>query len=329
MTNTTDRAHAQTTAGRDAGKPSEMPQPGWKAILKRVKVELKDDHVSLLAAGVAFKGLLALFPAIVAAITVWGLVASPQQITEQLEGFTSALPRDAGQLLNDQVANVASGDSGTLSFALAISLALALWSASGGMAGLVEGCTMAYDETDTRKFPIRRGIALLLTVAAIVFLLVAVGLVAVLPSLLDTVGLGSAAELAIQILRWPLLAVLVMTGLAVLYRLAPDRDAPKLRWVSWGAAIATLLWLIGSALFNVYVSNFGKFGETYGSFAGIIVLMLWLFLTAFIVLLGAEINAEIERQTAVDSTVGESRPMGQRGAQPADTTPEDFDSPRL
>jgi len=329
MTSTTDRAHAQVTAGRDAGRPSEIPRPGWKAIFKRVKAELKDDHVSLLAAGVAFKGLLALFPAIVAAITVWGLVASPQQITEQLEGFTSALPRDAGQLLNDQVANVASGDSGTLSFALAISLALALWSASGGMAGLVEGCTMAYGETDTRKFPIKRGIALLLTVAAIVFLLVAVGLVAVLPGLLDTVGLGSAAELAIQILRWPLLAVLVMAGLAVLYRFAPDRDAPKLRWVTSGAVIATLLWLIGSALFNLYVSNFGKFGETYGSFAGIIVLMLWLFLTAFIVLLGAEINAEIERQTAVDSTVGESRPMGLRRTQPADTTPEDFDSPRL
>lgn len=324
MARTKDQGIERTSAGRHADKPSEIGATGWKAVLKRVKVELKDDHVSLLAAGVAFKLLLALFPAIVAVITIWGLVASPQEITRQLEGFVSALPRDAGQLLIDQMGNVASARTGTLSVALAISVAVAIWSASGGMAGLMEGCTTAYDEVDERKFPIKRGIAILLTVGAMIFLIVAIGLIAVLPAGLRSIGLGSAAETAISIGRWPLLALMVMAALAVLYKYAPDRDQPKLRWVSWGAVLATLLWLIGSALFTLYVNNFGKFGETYGSFAGIIVLMLWLLLTAFIVLLGAETNAEVERQTAKDSTVGHERPLGERGATPADTTPEDF-----
>ncbi len=317
-----------STAGRNADSPGDIPASGWKGILKRVKVELKNDHVSLLGAGVAFKLLLALFPGLIAVITIWGLVSTPDQITSQLEGFTAGLPRDAGELLSAQIAKVAKGGNGTLSVALITSLAVAIWSASGGMAGLMEGCTTAYDEVDERKFPIKRGIAILLTIGAIVFLIVAIGLIAVLPAILSSVGLGSAAETAMSILRWPLLALMVAAGLAVLYKYAPDRDQPKLRWVSWGAVIATILWLIGSALFTLYVNNFGKFSETYGSFAGIIVLMLWLFLTAFIVLLGAEINGEIERQTAKDSTVGEERPMGQRNAAPADTTPEDFDSPR-
>lgn len=324
------RTERQTSAGHPghrAEKPGQIPGEGWKAIFKRVKARLKDDHVSLLAAGVAFKGLLALFPAIVATISIWGLVASPQQITSQLEGFTKALPSGAGELLNDQMRQVASGDAGTLSFALIISLLIALWSASGGMAGLMEGCTVAYDGADTRKFPVRRGLAILFTLAAVIFLLVTLGLIAVLPGFLDTVGLGAAAELAIRILQWPLLALLVFAGLSVFYKYAPHRDRPQLSWASWGAVIATVVWLIGSALFTLYVENFGKFGETYGTFAGIIVLMLWLFLTAFAVLLGAEINAEMERQTTTDTTVGKPRPMGLRGATPADTTPKDFHSP--
>ena len=328
MARSNDGTQEETTAGRHAQKPSELPGKGWKAILKRVKSEIKNDHLSLLAAGVAFKALLALFPALVAAISIWGLVASPQQITRQVEGFTNALPSGAGELLSNQMRNIAGSEPGTLSTALAISIALALWSASGGMAGLMEGCTAAYDEIETRKFPIKRGIAILLTLGAIVFLLITIGLIAVLPAMLDTLGLGSAATLAVQIVQWPLLAALFVGVLAVLYKYAPDRDQPQLRWVSWGAGIATVLWLLGSAVFTLYVNNFGKFGETYGSFAGIIVLMLWLFLTAFVVLLGAEINAEMERQTAEDTTTGEPRPMGERGAAPADTTPEQFDAPR-
>lgn len=320
-----DLAAEEQRAGRDADAPQEIPGRGWKAIGKRVVAELKRDHVSLLAAGVAFKALLALFPAIIAAVTIWGLVASPQQMTQQLSGFIDALPQDAASLVEDQLTSVAEGGTGALSLALVLSILIALWSASGGTAGLIEGVNAAYDEVDERSFPIKRGLALLLTLGAIAFIIVAIGLLAVLPALLGQLGLGRAGELAIRIGQWPLLALLVMGALAVLYKVSPDRDSPTFKWVSWGAVIATVLWLIGSALFTLYVENFGTFGATYGAFAGIIVLMLWLFLTAFIVLLGAEVNAEIERQTAKDTTVGEPVPMRERGAQAADTTPDDYE----
>ena len=320
---------ANDTAGREASKPTEIPGSGWKAIGKRVVAEIKEDHLSLLAAGVAFKALLALFPTIVAAVTIWSMVASPSQIESRVQSFTSALPEGAAGLIESQVSNVANAGSSALSIALITSLALALLTASGGMAGLMEGTTAAYDEVDERKFPVKRGLAILLMLGAILFLLITFGLIAILPALLDNIGLGSAARTAIAILQWPILAIVMAVALAVVYKYGPDRDDPEMRWASWGAAIATVLWLIGSALFTLYVNNFGSFGETYGTFAGIIILMLWLFLTAFVVLLGAEINAEMERQTAKDTTVGPTEPIGQRGAQPADTTPESFDSPRL
>lgn len=313
----------QRHPGEAAQQPSDIPSGGWKEILTRTKAEIKNDHLSLLAGGVAFKALLALFPAIVAAISIWSLVADPQQMAQQAESMTQALPSGAGQLIQDQVSQVAQSGQSTLSVALAISVALALWGASGGMAGLIEGATAAYDEVDTRSFPVRRGIAILLTLGGMVFLLIAIGLIAVLPVVLDQLGLPEAARVAVQVGQWVLLAVMMTVSLAIVYKFGPHRDRAEFQWVSTGAVTATVLWLIGSALFTLYVNNFGSFGETYGAFAGIIVLMLWLFLTAFVVLLGAEINAEMERQTRADTTIGEPRPMGQRGADPADTTPAD------
>jgi membrane protein len=312
--------------GRDAARPSDIPKAGWKQIGKRVVASLKRDHVSLLAAGVAFKALLALFPAIIAGISLWGLVADPATVTRQIETITDALPDDAASLIGDQMETVAGGESSTLGLALIVSILIALWSASGGMAGLIEGINAAYDEVDRRKFPVKRGLALLLTVGAIIALLVAVGLIAVLPALLGVLGLGQVGELAVRIGTWPLLGALAIGGLALLYKVAPDRDDPQFRWTSWGAGVATLLWLLGSGAFTLYVENFGDFGATYGTFAGIIVLMLWLMLSSFIVLLGAEINAEMERQTHRDTTVGDPRPMGRRGADAADTTADDWEA---
>jgi membrane protein len=314
----------ERTAGRGAASPHEIPATGWKAIGKRVVTELKRDHVSLLAAGVAFKGLLALFPAIIAAVSIWGLVASPEQMTQQLSGFLGMLPDEAASLIEQQMTAVAGGDAGTLSVALALSIVIALWSASGGTAGLIEGCNAAYNEIDQRSFPIKRGIALAFTLGAIVFLAAAVGLIAVLPAVLGELGLGQTGELLVRVGTWPLLAAMVVVALAVVYKYGPDRDRPRMRWVSWGAAIATVLWLLGSAGFTLYVESFGSFDETYGALGGVIVLMLWLFLSAFVVLLGAEINAEIERQTARDTTEGEPMPIRMRGAVAADTTPDDY-----
>lgn len=308
--------------GLSARTPTDIPGAGWKEVLQRVASGLKEDHVSLLAAGVAFKALLALFPALIAAVSLWGLLADPETITEQIAGLVDALPADVGGIIEQQLTQVAGTGAGALSWTLAVSILLALWSASAGMAGLVEGCNAAYDEVDRRSFVHKRALALGFTVAGVVFLLLALGLIAVLPALLGTLGLGSGAELAVRIGQWPLLALLAMGAIALVYRYAPDRDEPQLRWTTGGAVLATILWLLASAAFTLYVEVAGNFTETYGALAGVIVLMLWLYLTAFSILLGAEFNAEAERQTVVDTTVGDPQPMGRRNATVADAHPD-------
>ena len=302
--------------GREAERPREIPPAGWKDILKRTAAEIKQDHVAVVSAGVAFYAFLALFPALIALITIYGLVADPATIERQINDMTSAMSPQVAQLLAQPLTSAATGQGLTLG--LIVSLAGVLWSASSGVNGLIEGLNIAYDEENQRKFLKKRGLALLLTLGAIVFVILAVGLVAVVPIVLNAMRLGALGTVVANVIRWPLLAVLVMAALGVIYKIGPDRDNPQFRWVSWGAVVATVLWLIGSALFSLYVNNFGKYNETYGALAGVVVLMLWLFLSAFIVVLGAEINSEMEAQTRKDSTVGEERPMGQRRAVKAD-----------
>ena len=313
-------AQGQAERGRTARTPQQIPAPGWKDVALRVKEQVKDDNVPLLAAGIAFYAMLALFPALIALVMLYGLISSPQEVEQQVQSFAGALPQGAADLITGQLSNLAGAEDSNLSVGLAVSLAVALYSASGGIAGMIKGINTAYDEKETRGFLKVRGLALLLTFAAIVFLVLALGLVAALPVVLDGIGLGGVAQTAISILRWPVLALVVAAGLAVLYRYAPDRDHPRVQWVSWGAVAATVLWLIGSGLFSLYVNNFASYGETYGAqMAGVIVLLLWLFLTGFVVLLGAEVNSELERQTREDTTRGPDEPMGVRRAHAADT----------
>jgi membrane protein len=184
---------------------------------------------------------------------------------------------------------------------------------------------LSYDEEETRRFVKQKAIALALTVGGIVFVLVALALVAGLPVALDHLGLGLIGRVVAQVLRWVLLVGVVIVSLAVVYRIAPDRDRPRFRWVSPGALVATLMWLLGSFAFSVYVSLFGHYNKVYGALAGVIVLMLWLYLSCYVVLLGAEINAESERQTVRDSTVGPPQPLGCRGAEAADTVASEAD----
>ncbi len=305
--------------GVDAERPSQIPAAGWKQILRRALRETKEDNIPMLAAGVAFFGFLALFPGLIAAVTLYGLVADPAQVQEQISGLTQALPGESAQLLQDQARDVASQPERGLGVGLVVSLLVALVSASGGISNLIKAVNIAYDEQETRSFLKRRAAALLLTLCSVVFLAVAVGLITVVPVVMDRLGLDAAGRFAVQVLRWGGLVVFVLVALALVYRYAPDRDNAKLRWVGLGSAVATALWLLGSALFSLYVTSFGKYGETYGALAGVVVLLLWLFLTAFIVLLGAEINSEMEHQTARDTTHGPPQPMGQRGAVKADT----------
>jgi membrane protein len=312
----------QDVPGGEAEKPTEIPAKGWKQVLIRAWKETKNDHIPLLAAGVAYYAFLAIFPALIAAVSIFGLVADPAQIQSQIEQYVGALPGAARDVITTQLRDVAETGSGALSIGLAASVLGALWAASGGVTGLMKAVNVAYDEDETRGFLKMRGLALLLTLGAIVFVLVALTLVAVMPAVLGQLGLGTVGQVLAQTVRWGLLVAVVVVALAIVYRVAPDRDAPKFRWVSLGAVVATVLWVLGSVGFSLYVNNFSSYNETYGIFAGVAILLLWLFVTSFIVLLGAEINAESEFQTARDSTKGEEQPMGQRRADKADAYPD-------
>ncbi len=305
--------------GGQADSPMDIPAQGWKQVLLRTKQQIKEDNIPLLAAGVAFYAFIALFPALIAAVTVYGLVSDPAEVEEQIAGFADTLPEDAASLLTDQLTDIAGGSSSALGWGLLLSLGGALFAASGGVQNLIKAVNIAYDEEETRGFVKLRALALALTLGAIVFIVVAIGLIAVLPVLLD--GLGAAGRIAAQVARWGGLVVFVMIALAVVYRFAPDRDDPKFRWVGLGSAVATLLWVLGSAAFSLYVSNFGSYGKTYGALAGVVILLLWLWLTSLIILIGAEINSETEQQTAKDTTQGPEKPMGERRAVKADSLP--------
>ena len=308
--------------GRQAERPSEIPRGGWKQILRRVKQRLGTDNVALLAAGVAFYGLLALFPSLIALISIYGLLFDPADLERQINSLAGSAPQEVQQLLREQLHGIVDASGGGLTLALVGSLGAASWSASNGMASLMQAVGIAYDEEENRSTIRLRLIALALTLGALVAFILAILLIAVLPPLLSGLGVGDVAKTIGNVLRWPLLAALGVAFLALVYRVGPDRVPAKWRWLSWGAGIATGLWLFASALFAVYADNFGSYNTTYGSLSAVVVRMLWLWITAFVVLLGAEINAEMERQTARDTTRGSPEPMGSRGAHVADTEPQ-------
>jgi membrane protein len=308
--------------GVHAEKPSQIPARGWVQILKRAWAENSADNMPIIGAGVAFFAFLALFPALIATISLYGLVASPETVSRQIQSLSDQLPKEAQTLLSDQLNNIVNNSGGALTVSLIISILAALWSAAGGTGNLITAVNLAYDEVETRGFVKRKTLALGLTLGAILFVLITIALIAVVPAVLNALPLGIVGTILAQVLRWVLLLAVMAGALSVLYRVAPDRDAPKFRWVSLGSIVVTVLWAIVSLLFSLYVNNFGSYDKTYGAIAGVIVLMLWLQLTCFLVLLGAEINSEAEHQTAADTTEGEPQPMGQRDATMADELPD-------
>jgi membrane protein len=299
----------------------QIPARGWRQVLQRAIRKSQKNNTALLAAGVAFFAFLALYPTLIALVSLVALAADPNQITQQVNSFTVGLPPIARQLISDPLTALARGNSGTRTLGLVIPLLVALWSASSGTSSLMTAVNLAYDEQETRSFLKFRAIALLLTLGAIVFLILTLALIAVVPVVLKLVPLGTAGLILAQVLRWALLFALIIAGLAVIYRVAPNRNPPKFRWVSLGSVVVALLWLLGSVGFSLYVNFFGNYNQVYGALASVIVLLLWLYLTSYIIVLGAEINAEAEHQTERDSTVGDPKPMGQRGAVVADTIP--------
>lgn len=295
-----------------------MPPRGWKDIASRVKASVKRDRVPLASAGVAFYAMLALFPTLTAFLSLYGLFADPVQVETQLDLLVTALPGAAAELVAEQVDAIIATDSDALTIGLAVSVLVALWTASTGAHGLMEALTLASGETETRGFVKRRAVAVGLTLAGMAFFAAAVAVVVVAPPVLQAAGLGAATELIVRVLRWAAMVVVLLSALALIYRSAPDRSRPRWRWVSPGSLAAAALWIVGSMAFSFYVANFGSYNETYGALGAFIVLLLWLFLSAFVVLLGAEINSEFEHPTHADSTSGEPAPQGQRSASVAD-----------
>lgn len=305
--------------GRQATRPKEVPRQGWLDVLKRTRRGVRDSNLSIVAAGVAFYAFLALVPALIAVVAIYGLAANPADVKSQITSFTDALPRDAQRLLSNQLSSITRKAGSGTGIAALIAIGGALWSASSGIAALNTGLTAANRENETRGPLRRRTLALVLTVFAVVGVVLMLALVVALPSVLDSIGITGIGGSALQLARWPLLAVILLAGLAVIFRYGPQRRRPQWRWVTPGAIVAVIVGLVASIGFSIYVSLLGNYNKTYGALGAVIIMLMWLYLMAFAVLFGAALNAEFERQTERDTTAGKERPMGERGAYAADT----------
>lgn len=314
-----DRRDDGNERGRQANRPSAIPGAGWKDIAWRVKGQINEDNLSVIAAGVSFYAFLSIFPALAALVSIYALVTDPAQLQDHIASVQGLLPSEAAQLITKQLERIVQSQGGVFGWSLILGIVLALWSAAKGMSAIIAALNVVYDEVETRGFLKLNALAVLWTFAGILFLIAVLFFLVGIPALLSFLNLPDTVATVINLLRWPVLAVAGVVALGALYRRAPDRDMANWRWISWGAVIATALWLGGSGLFSYYVTNFGSYNAVYGSLGVVVVLMMWLLVSAYCVLLGAEINAEIEHQTDVDSTVGEPEPMGERGAHMADT----------
>jgi membrane protein len=314
------KARAQQPGrGREAVTPWQIPLRGWKDILWRTYAQLNEDRLLAVAAGVVFYGLLALFPAITAFVSFYGLFASGATINQHLSVLAGVVPQGAFGIIEDQIARIVSKGDVKLSFGFVFGLGLALWSANAGMKAIMDALNVVYDEKEKRSFIMLNVISLCFTMGAIAAMLLGVAAVVVVPLVLAHFGLGTWSESLLALLRWPALMVLVLIGLSVLYRFGVSRREPKWRWVTGGGLFAAVAWLTGSALFSWYLGRFAPYDQTYGSLGAAIGLMMWMWLSVIVILFGAQLNSEIEHQTARDSTVGAEKPLGARGAAMADT----------
>jgi membrane protein len=305
--------------GRFADHPAEIPLRGWKDILVRTYRSMSEDRVTALAAGVTYYILLALFPGIAALVSIYGLIADPRDIGELLAGLAGAIPRDVIDIIGGQLTFLASQDEKALGLAFFGGLLASLWSSNAAIKALFDALNVVYGEKEKRNFVRLTILSLTFTAGMILFLVLAMIGIVVIPAILDLLHLGAMGELLINILRWPAMLAVVVLGLAVMYRYGPCRADARWRWLSWGSVAAAILWLGVSMLFSWYASNFGNYNKTYGSLGAVIAFMMWTWLSSVIVLMGGELNAEIEHQTAKDSTTGQPRPLGARGARMADT----------
>ena len=305
--------------GRQAKSPSEIPAAGWKDVLLRVYGNISRHRILALAAGMTYYSLLAIFPAMAALVAVYGLFSDPSTIARHLDQLGGFLPGGAIEVARDQLTRVAAKGSQTLGVTFALGLAVSLWSANAAMKSLFDTLNIAYGEDEKRGFIRLNATSLIFTISGIIFIVAALGSIVVVPVILNYIGLSNAGDLLLRIGRWPAMYLVLTFALAIIYRYGPSRQAAQWRWITWGSAIAALLWLVVSGLFSWYAADFGKFNETYGSLGAVIGFMTWLWISAIVILLGAEIDAELEHQSERDTTTGSAKPMGARGARLADT----------
>lgn len=313
------RRLADEGRGRAAATPSEIPAPGWGDIFSRVYADISEQRVLAIAAGVAFYALLAIFPAAAALTAFYSWFADPATITSHLQRLSGVLPGGAIQVIGDQIRRVAAQGTTTLGVASVLGLLVSLWSANVGMKALFDALNVVYQEREKRGFFGLNAVSLTFTVLGVVMVLAVIVALVALDPILARLDLNAREQWLVGLLRWPALFVLVSLAISLIYRFGPSRDRPQWRWVSWGGVFAALAWLAVSALFSVYAENFGRFNETYGSLGAVIGFMLWLWISNIVLLIGAQLNAEMEHQTARDTTVGAPRPLGTRGAVMADT----------
>jgi membrane protein len=315
---TTDPSEAlDASRGRLAEAPHEIPRKGWKDILIRTWKEFQDDQIPLVSAGVTFYALLAIFPALGAVVALYGLFADVAEAQRHLQLLSGFLPADALRFFGEQMVRISAAQTGGLSLAFAGGLLLSIWSANGAMKAIITAMNIAYDEKEKRRFAARTLTSLTFTVGFLLFAVAAIAVIAA-PGAIERV-MGATTAMMFRLITWPSIVVLLGIGLALVYRFGPSRDDVKWRWISWGSAAALLGWVVMSAAFSLYVSGFAHYDKTYGPLGAVIGFMMWVYFSSQVVLLGAELNSEIEHQTVKDTTVGPDRPLGERGAVMADT----------
>jgi membrane protein len=311
---------AEQGRGQEADTPSEIPARGCKDILWRVYGNVNDHRVLLVAAGMTFYTLLAIFPALAALVALYGLFANPSAIAGHLDQLSGVLPGGAADVVRSQLTRLASQGTRSLGLAFGFGLAVSLWSANAAMKSLFDALNIVYGEEEKRGFIKLNLITLSFTVGAIVFILLAIGSVVVLPVLLQYVGFSNLVGSVLSIGRWPAMLIVLTLALALVFRYGPSREEARWRWITWGSAVAAILWLAASGLFSWYAANFGSFNKTYGSLGAVIGFMTWLWISGIVILVGAELDAEMEHQTRRDTTTGPREDIGRRGARVAADT---------
>ncbi|MBG0799359.1 YihY/virulence factor BrkB family protein [Methylocystis sp. L43] len=321
---------AMTTArpdrGRSASTPTEIPQTGWKDILWRVYNGVGEDRILAIAGGVTFYALLAIFPALAALVSAFSWLADPAMIDAQIGALAGLMPEDVISFVRDQLTSIAGSADAGLGLASIAGFLVSIWSANAGMKALFDALNVIYGEREKRGFVRLNLVSLGFTLLGVILLSFALAAMLVLgPAVQGASGAPAYLQDLLRIARWPLLLIVVSLAISVLYRYGPSRDEAKWRWVSWGGVFAAVGWLVTSILFSWYAKNIGHFNETYGALGAVMSFMVWLWVSSIVLLIGAKVNAEMEHQTKEDTTVGEHRPLGERGAVMADTVGEAAD----